>query len=225
MIEGLRLLTIDLDDTLWPCWPTIEAAEQSLKRWIGQHAPRAAHDYDPLAMRTGRRLIVRDCPHLAHDLTALRLEALTRLFAAHGYDAELASAASEHFVNERQKVDPYPEVIDTLRALRRHVVLASVTNGNAAIERTPLAGLFELSLTAAEVGAMRPDPALFNAALTHFGVSPDEAAHVGDDPVLDVGAARAVGMRAIWLDRFGRDWPAEHIAPDARVTTLADLLP
>jgi len=44
------------------------------------------------------------------------------------------------------------------------------------------ARLFHHALSAAAVGAMRPDPALFHAALGRAGVEPADALHVGDDP-------------------------------------------
>ena len=38
----VRAITLDLDDTLWPIWPTIARAEQALQDWLRHRAPRTA---------------------------------------------------------------------------------------------------------------------------------------------------------------------------------------
>jgi phosphoglycolate phosphatase len=48
-----------------------------------------------------------------------------------------------------------------------------------------------------EVGVRKPDPAIFLGALRAVGGDPATAIHVGDDGMLDVGGARAAGMRVI----------------------------
>jgi putative hydrolase of the HAD superfamily len=48
-----------------------------------------------------------------------------------------------------------------------------------------------------EVGVRKPDPAIFLGALRAIGGNPATAIHVGDDGILDVGGARAAGMRVI----------------------------
>lgn len=221
--ENIRLLTLDLDDTLWPCWPTIEAAEASLWQWISTHTPRVTESHDWKSLHQHRRELADQRPDIAHDLTRLREQSLHDIFTAHDYPPELAFAASEHFVAERQKVNPFDDVADALQALRKDYILVSVTNGNANIARTPLAGLFDLSLTAADVGAQRPDPAMLHRALTHFDVSVEQTLHIGDDPHRDVVAAQLIGMSAVWMNRFDRQWPQELNAADAQVKDLHEL--
>ena len=38
----IRAISLDLDDTLWPIWPTIAKAEATLLQWLGTHAPTTA---------------------------------------------------------------------------------------------------------------------------------------------------------------------------------------
>lgn len=56
-------------------------------------------------------------------------------------------------------------------------------------------------LTSAQVGAAKPDPAIFEAALALAGVAAEQAVHVGDSPAQDVEGARAAGVPAVWLCR------------------------
>ncbi len=51
------------------------------------------------------------------------------------------------------------------------------------------------------VGAAKPDPAIFQAALSHHGIEPGQAWHIGDSLLEDLEGAAAVGIRAILIDR------------------------
>jgi putative hydrolase of the HAD superfamily len=51
------------------------------------------------------------------------------------------------------------------------------------------------------VGAEKPDPAIYRAALEAAGVAPEQALMIGDDYEADVAGARAAGLSAILLDR------------------------
>ena len=221
--QALRLIIVDLDDTLWPCAPVIRAAEEALWAWIAPRAPRLGAREDLATLRAHRIAYARANPAVAHDITALRAAALADALLAHGEDPALAEPAVGVFVTARQQVEPYPEVAEVLARWRERYRLVAVSNGNADVERTPLRGLFHHALNAAAIGAMRPDPALFRAALDHAGVEPASALHVGDDPVNDVMAARALGLRTAWVNRSGRSFPADLAPADVEVADLAAL--
>ena len=218
-----RLLTIDLDDTLWPCEPVILRAEAELSAWLALQAPRLTDACDREVMRSHRRELMMSRPEIAHDITEVRRQSLRELLAEHGYDSSLADGAMALFLEHRNQVAPYADVVPALRALGNGHRLVSVTNGNADVARTPLNGLFDLSLTAADVGAQKPDPALFQGALKWCGVSPDLALHLGDDPHRDIEAARNLGMEAVWINRGDRAWPDELDPPAAEVRDLSQL--
>jgi putative hydrolase of the HAD superfamily len=48
-------------------------------------------------------------------------------------------------------------------------------------------------------------------------------AYVGDDPYADVEGARAAGLHAVWMDRFGRPWPEGLEPPALAVRDLGEL--
>lgn len=225
--RDIRLITIDLDDTLWPCVPAIEAAEQWLHSWLEAVAPDLAAAYDLDTLRAHRLEVKQGCPDIAHDITAVRIRSLELLLDAFGYPRSLAKEGVDGFVDARSRVAPYPEVDQALRALSDRFCLVSVTNGNAEIAKTPLRGRFHLSLSAAGVGAAKPAPDMFLQALSWAGIQPGQALHVGDDPALDVLAARSIGMGTVWVNRDGKDWP-EGVEPAdlsvAELTVLVSIL-
>lgn len=92
-----------------------------------------------------------------------------------------------------------PGARETLEGLRaRGIALAMVSNWDCAlpghIERLGLSHLFQTVVASAVVGAEKPDPRIFRAALERLGVSPGRALHIGDEENDRLGAA-AAGMR------------------------------
>ena len=65
------------------------------------------------------------------------------------------------------------------------------------LERFGLLRCFAHTVFSDEIGIRKPDPAIFLGALRAVGGDPATAIHVGDDGMLDVGGARAAGMRVI----------------------------
>lgn len=106
------------------------------------------------------------------------------------------------------RFEAQPDAFGALRALRsRGVRIVVASNWDCSLGEV-LAGAGLLSLvdgvvSSAVVGAAKPDPALFEAALAVAGTPAEEAVHVGDSPDHDVAGARAAGVGAILLDRRG----------------------
>jgi putative hydrolase of the HAD superfamily len=220
----ISLITLDLDDTLWPCEPVILAAERELHRWLGRRTPRLALAYDMGSLREHRHRLSRERPEIAHDITALREQSLQQLFEDFEYPGHLAAEAMELFLDVRNRVEPYAEVPGVLRHLGETYTLVATTNGNADVERTPLRGLFHHAINAAEAGASKPAPDLFLKALDWAGVGPTQALHLGDDPRLDIAAAQDIGMQAVWVNRNRRDWPPGQPPAEHTVSSLEELV-
>jgi putative hydrolase of the HAD superfamily len=81
-------------------------------------------------------------------------------------------------------------------------------------------------ISAADVGYLKPHPAIFQAALHCCGVKADEAVFVGDDLEADIAGAQAAGIHAV-LRASRRSQPVlgGTVIPDATVKSLTELLP
>jgi putative hydrolase of the HAD superfamily len=100
----------------------------------------------------------------------------------------------------------YPEAPDVLRALRdRGLRLVVASNWDISLHEvlraTGLRELLDGAVTSAEVGAPKPAPEVFKAALEIAGVQADTAVHVGDTPEADVPGALAAGVAPVLLRR------------------------
>jgi HAD superfamily hydrolase (TIGR01509 family) len=219
----IKAISLDLDDTLWPIWPTIERAEQVLNAWLSQHAPATANLLaQPAARHEIREHVNHANPALKHNLSALRREAIRLALVRCGDDPLLAEPAFEVFFAERNRVTLFDDALQTLAFLSSRFPLVAVSNGNADIHRIGIASYFRASLSAQQFGVGKPDPRIFHAAALAAEVRPDEVLHVGDDAALDVLAALGCGMQTVWVNREDHLW-AHADLPHETVTTLAEL--
>ncbi len=218
-----RGITFDLDDTLYDNVPVLQRAEQAVHDWLAEHYPRLAARYDPPGLRELRRALAVAQPGLRHDVTTLRKRAIALAARTVGYGEEVAEHAFAVFWEARNQVELYEEVRPVLAGLRGRYTLGALTNGNADLGRIGLAPLFDFALSAGAVGASKPEPPMFLEALRRIGAGPEATVHVGDDPVADIGGAKAVGMRTVWVNRHSHPWPGGD-PPDAEIRGLGDLL-
>jgi putative hydrolase of the HAD superfamily len=103
----------------------------------------------------------------------------------------------------------YPEVIDTLAALKARGVRMSVISNFDSRLLPILAGLgaapfFDQVFVSSRMGYAKPDPRIFHAALQHHGLSANEALHVGDSEFNDQRGAAGAGLKGILIDRSER---------------------
>jgi len=220
--QAIGAITFDLDDTLWDIWPIIARAEERLHDWLKEHYPKVPEQFSPLELRQICAEIARQQPELAHDRTLTRKEALRLAAGRAGYSEFHVDAAFEVFITARNEVVFFEEVLPVLERLSRRYRLGALSNGNADIYRIGLDRFFAFAINAVDVGAAKPEPAMFEAACRYLKLSPERIVHVGDDPEHDVLAAARVGLRTVWVNRQGREWPGGRRA-DAEIETLEQL--
>ena len=201
----LRAITFDLDNTLWDVRTVIGGAERRLGAWLDAEIPAAAAVYrngaDLMAMRSR---LISEQPQMAHDISRLREAILRRVMrqAGHGEDEaqRLAARAFQVFIEARHDIEFFDGALSALAKLSRRYALGSLTNGNADPKRLKLDRYFSFSFCAADVGASKPAPELFEAALRHTGAAPHEVAHIGDHPIDDIAGAAHLGLHTIWMN-------------------------
>lgn len=222
-LSRIQAITLDLDDTLWPIWPTIARAEAALVTWLRPQAPRTAALFED----TPARLRLRDQvtlarPDLAHNMSALRLAVIHQALTQSDEDTALAAGGFEVFFAERMKVDLFADVRPALALLAARFPLVALSNGNADVNRVGLGEFFKASVSAHEFGLAKPDVRIFQAAAVASGVAADAVLHVGDDVALDVLGALDAGMQTVWVNRNQQVWSHDQ-TPHVTVADLAEL--
>jgi putative hydrolase of the HAD superfamily len=203
---------------LEPPGPRLQA---SLRAHVGIEL---TEDEAGAAMRAEMRYYATNCIRARDDasLAALRLECADVLADALG--AGLVGAELLPCLTDAIAFRLYDDVLPALAALESAGArLAVVSNWDVSLvptlERLGIAGRFETIVHSAGVGASKPDPRVFEAALSALDVPADEVVHVGDDRLNDVEGAQRAGIRGILLDRDGRARGEDVI------TSLSELAP
>ena len=216
-------LSLDLDDTLWPIWPSIERAERALDAFLQQHCPRTAQRYPIHRMRQLRETIAARHPQFEHDFSHQRVLSLRHALEDSGDDVAHAEPAYEAFFATRNQVDFYPDALAALTRLSARLPLAALTNGNADLARIGIQDHFQVFVSARDHGQAKPETPIFHATCERLGVAPADVLHIGDDPLMDVVGARRAGMPSCWINRRKERWPADLPRPDLEFATLAGL--
>ena len=129
------------------------------------------------------------------------------------------SAAAERLWNEHLERNLWRKLLpgarDALVALRNTGLrLAAVSNSEGTVERLlvelGLRPLFEAVVDSWEVGFSKPDPRIFEVALSRMAISADRAIMVGDSWSSDVEGARQAGIKSVLIDQY-------DLHPDATV--------
>lgn len=209
----VKLITFDLDNTLWPVDEVIRRAERQCQAWIADRYPDAAAVMTAVRVRELRDLLLKEKPGYVHNLTALRRDALARGFREAGYCTEeagrLSAQAFEVFHDARNEVVFFPGAVEMLETLADSYMLGALTNGNADLRRVGLGDLFAFQHSSESIGRRKPERDMFDAALASAGVAASAAVHVGDHPLEDVDAARRHGFQAVWANLLDQKWPLD----------------
>ncbi len=222
-LSKIKAIGLDLDDTLWPIWPTIARAEAQLTQWLSDCAPGAAQVFaDPAARLDLRQHVAASRPDLVHDMSAMRRECIRLALHRAGEDTRLAEPAFEVFFEHRMRVDLFADALPALQFMASRFPVVAISNGNADVGRVGIGRHFAASVSAHQLGVGKPDTRIFHAAAAAVGVAPEAMLHVGDDPALDVLGGLNAGMQTIWVNRTEHAWTHAEM-PHASVSDLGQL--
>jgi 2-haloalkanoic acid dehalogenase type II len=222
----IKVITFDLDNTLWDVEPALLRAEEAQRLWLLAHRPGTIENYSGESLWEFKKSVWKRHPHLAHHVSDLRIQLLYELQRAAGFDEEEARSGAKLafavFLEQRHGVVLYEEALAVLEQLAQSYTLGALTNGNADIYKTDAAEYFDFAFLAEEVGASKPAPDMFHAALEKSGVLPQQIVHVGDNPDHDIKGAQDVGLHTVWVNLRNEEWPNMKRA-DCEINKLSQL--
>ena len=102
--------------------------------------------------------------------------------------------------------DLYDDAIPVLEALRSHGLrIGLISNGQRDLESFARHHALDVDVAVGSKshGRTKPHASIFETALAALGVGAEETVMVGDSYADDIEGARALGMRAILIDREG----------------------
>jgi putative hydrolase of the HAD superfamily len=154
---------------------------------------------------------------------------LTRRFLGEGADIrDVTRLASRRWQYRPDSLyaDVRPALGELAGRYRLGVLANQQSTVRGALERDGLAKYFEAWAVSEDLGIEKPDPRIFDHALSVAGAAADRSAMVGDRLDYDIEPARDAGMRTVWVLRG--EAPSEPTAeqfavPDAAVTSLEEV--
>lgn len=217
---SLRAVLFDVDFTL--CRPGPELSPERYARVAARHGVELDLGRHDTAREAAVQSLKRH-PELVHDESIWH--AFTEaIFVGMGGPRELASDCATEIERGWEvpaNFELYEDALPVLDELRAHrLKLGLVSNGIRDLRQFVAHHHLDVDaiVDSRTHGYVKPHPTIFEAALARIGVRPEEAVMVGDSPEEDVEGARALGMRAILVDRGDR-----HPEVDERLTDLFGL--
>ena len=142
-----------------------------------------------------------------------------------GFDPAQMDAMAQAFLEAGVQAECFPgspEAIGAVRDLARVALLSNTqTFGLELLDRLGIAERIRTRMLSAEIGALKPEPAAFEAVERKLALFPGNLAMVGDSWSDDVEGALAAGWTAIWVNREAVPRPAHD--PEAPVYEVRSL--
>lgn len=223
----IKLITFDLDNTLWHADPVIIKAEHAQWQSIINLCPNALNEFTPSSLKQLKCEIIDKNPHLRHKLSALRKEILFHLFIRCGVSKTQADLFSKRvfsdFLNVRNQVELFPSALHLLTELKKKYTIIALSNGNADLKKIGLDHLFDAHFHAENVDNPKPHSDMFLAALDYANTNPEESLHIGDHPEQDILAANTLGFKTAWVNLLEQSWPNNIQKAHYEITHLSQL--
>jgi putative hydrolase of the HAD superfamily len=219
-LTELRAVLFDVDFTL--CRPGPELSAESYARIAARHgATLDASRYEEA--REAAALNVKRHPELLHDDTIWHRFTID-VFLGMGGPEEIAGECAteiERGWEVSENFELFEDALPVLEELRAaQLRLGLVSNGIRDLREFVVHHQLDVDAMVGSRahGFVKPHPTIFQSALKQLGVEPAQAVMVGDSLEEDIEGARALGMRAILIDRAER-----HPDVEERLTDLYGL--
>ncbi|MEK4110190.1 putative hydrolase of the HAD superfamily [Paenibacillus sp. DS2363] len=198
-MDHIKAVIFDLDNTILNRTMTFDGFTQSLIKTYFGHL-ESTEDIS-------KRIIELDQDGYK-DKPLLFNELLNELpWAEYPPHAELMEFYGREYVRSSVLMEQAREVVQHLRGKYQ---TGLITNGQTDIQYGKIDQLgiredYDHIIVSEEAGVKKPDPRIFQLALDHFGLRPEQCIYIGDHPVNDIEGAASVGMSTIWM-KVNQPW-------------------
>ncbi|MBE2894887.1 HAD-IA family hydrolase [Spirabiliibacterium falconis] len=226
-LAPIKIISFDLDDTLYDNQPVMVDAEHAFLMMLQQKSELAQLNENYWAK--WKNWIASRNPLVCEDVVQWRVATIQAMLHHHGISGvrgqQILLDCMTEFVHWRHKVKASAEIVAILDRLAVRFPLAAISNGNLVPHQINLPH-FSLYLRGGQHGRAKPHADLFRQTATYFAVQPYEILHVGDSLITDVAGAINAGCQAAWLRLTPQDilnTPQARILPTLVIDRIAEL--
>jgi len=228
-MSKLDAIFFDIDDTLLA---TTEFAQRA--RWNAVRAMVAA------GLKCGEEEVFRELVEVIGEFTSNYSQHYDHLLKRLGPEAlkgvnpalVVASGVVAYHDTKFREFAPFDDVLPLLRDLdQADILLGVITHGWTVKQAEKLLRMEILPFLdpdaiyiSEQVGIAKPNPKLYQHALTHHGLDPGRVMYVGDSPEHDIAPPNALGMVSVWSSRAARkDLAESKIVADHTIANFEQL--
>ena len=198
--SNIKLISFDLDDTLYDNEPVIKLAEQKSQAFLQSAFEKQQQRFDyQLFLQYRHELLLSENKkgdeqtYQYENMSILRQQVLSKCCQSLSDGERIAQQAFEIFIKYRNQVVIEPEIDSMLSQLNQKYLLVSVTNGNCQAEKLSIGKLFGKNYSPEQGYRAKPHPQMLNQIFKDFDLHPSQVLHIGDQADSDGGAAQRAG--------------------------------
>jgi putative hydrolase of the HAD superfamily len=205
----MKAVLFDLDNTLYPEIEFVKSGFRAVARYLSSryhfHEDFLLTHMLSVLQKDGRGKVFDSLLHELGIYQEERVKLLVYLYRSH-----------------KPNIGPYKDCVPTFQHLRhRGMRLGVLTDGIASVQRNKIAALgledvLDAIVCTDELGSeyWKPSVVPYKLALELLGVSPSNAAYVGDDPSKDFLGPNSMGMLTIQVAREVNQNPVTNVTPE-----------
>jgi len=196
----IKLVSFDLDNTLYDNVPVISFAEQQSRNYLKAEFKKQNRVFDHQLFVDYRNQLVSseknlrdDQPSQYENLSYLRQQVLLHFCEKLENSLEIANQAFELFIKYRNIITIETHISVLLKQLEKKYILVSVTNGNCEVNKLSIGNLFKENYSPLTGYRAKPHPQMLNQIIKDFNLEASQVIHIGDRDDSDGLAAKQAG--------------------------------
>lgn len=229
MIDGLKAIIFDVDDTLYDRtgaqFGILRIIMQKFSDLFSGTDEQAAIDAFIKSDEIALEYYYSGTP--GDESRAIRSREFLRIL---GLNDEFADAITKIYVDLYPTIkSPVKGAESVVATLDKKYQLGIVSNGLPDVQYRKLKVLnlehfFECIVLSGELGIQKPDPRIFWEATSILNKKPEECLYIGDHYEVDIPGAKSAGMKACWFNPNGLEIPQIEVKPDFILGSLDEII-
>lgn len=196
----VKVISFDLDDTLWDNSGVIEKCEQELYNFLcKKHPPFGEHYSKETMHRVSEQFLAQDVPHF-DNMTTLRKAVIEHMLLETAGDLNLVNQAFGVFYYWRNQIQIPELTYQLLDKLNKQYSLFAVSNGNSNLYWLGLMGYFEKHYIAGVDGRAKPSADMLHKICDLKNIEPQELLHIGDNHDTDIQSSINADCQHLHID-------------------------
>ncbi|WP_251358467.1 HAD-IA family hydrolase [Kangiella sp. TOML190] len=197
--DQIKIISFDLDDTLWDNRGVIETCQQALFDYLSEQHPPIKERFSIDAMESIAQQLQLSNQNF-DNMTLLRKAVIKQMLIDTDGDLALINPAFAIFYHWRNQIQVPKISRQVLQTLTKKYTLVATSNGNSNLHQVGLAKYFDQHLIAGIHGQAKPSPEMLNYLVAHYQINTNQLVHIGDSFETDILSAKAAKVPHLELN-------------------------